>query len=81
MGKWKGVILIFVIQIIYLLGCSSEEVREEPKPVEKEVLCTFNQLDGECKYFDNGTTLCSTGTCSEGDCTTGKGVINYPEWQ
>jgi hypothetical protein len=76
MKKWINVVLI-VLQIFYLLGCASEEVRETVPDV-KQISCTFNQLDGECKYFDNGTTLCSTGTCSEGDCTTGKGVITYP---
>ena len=75
--KSIGVVLIIVVQIFYLLGCASEEVRETVPDV-KQISCTFNQLDGECKYFDNGATLCSTGTCSEGDCTTGKGVINYP---
>jgi hypothetical protein len=78
MSKWINVLLI-VVQIIYLVGCASEEVKKEPpSAVEKQLSCTFNQLDGECKYFDNGATLCSTGTCSEGDCTTGKGVITYP---
>ena len=76
MKKWINVVLI-VVQIFYLLGCASEEVRETVPDV-KQISCTFNQLDGECKYFDNGTTLCSSGTCSEGDCTTGKGVITYP---
>ncbi len=87
MGKWKGVVLIFVIQIIYLFGCSSEKVKEEPKPVEKEVSCTFNQLDGECRVFSsfvgdqewgNSYSICTLGTCSEGDCENGKGTLSYP---
>jgi hypothetical protein len=87
MGKWKGVILIIVLQLFYLLGCASEEVREEPKPVEKEVSCTFNQLDGECRIFSsflgerekgNSYLICSGGTCSEGDCENGKGTLSFP---
>ncbi len=77
MKKWINVVLI-VLQIFYLLGCASEEVKQEPVIEVRQISCTFNQLDGECKYFDNGATLCSTGTCSEGDCTTGKGVLTYP---
>ena len=49
MRKWKGVILIFVIQIIYLLGCASDEVRQPEHEVKvAEISCSFNQLDGEC---------------------------------
>jgi len=77
MGKRIGVVLISVLQYIFLFGCASEDVKETVQDI-KQISCTFNQIDGECKYFDNGTTLCSTGTCSEGDCITGKGVITYP---
>ena len=87
MGKWKGVILIIVLQLFYLLGCASEEVREEPKLVEKEVSCTFNQLDGECRVFSsflgdrekgNSYSICTLGTCSEGNCENGKGTLSFP---
>jgi len=86
MRIWINVLLI-VLQIIYLVGCASEEVREEPKPVEKEVSCTFNQLDGECRIFSsflgerekgNSYSICSVGTCSEGDCENGKGTLSFP---
>jgi hypothetical protein len=87
MGKWKGVILIIVVQLFYLLGCASEKVREEPKLVEREVSCTFNQLDGECRVFSsflgdrekgNSYSICTLGTCSEGDCENGKGMLSFP---
>ena len=75
--KLIGIVLISVIQFIYLVGCATKEVKA-PVAEVKQISCTFNQFDGECKYFDNGTTLCSTGTCSEGNCITGKGVLTYP---
>ena len=86
MKKWINVVLI-VVQLFYLLGCASEEVREEPKLLEKELSCTFNQLDGECRFFSsflgerdkgNSYAICSVGTCSEGDCENGKGKLSFP---
>ena len=86
MKKWINVVLI-VVQLFYLLGCASEEVREEPKLLEKELSCTFNQLDGECRFFSsflgerdkgNSYAICSVGTCSEGDCENGKGTLSFP---
>ena len=86
MGKWKGVILIIVLLIFYLLGCASEEVRETVPDV-KQISCTFNQLDGECRFFSsflgerdkgNSYSICSVGTCSEGDCENGKGTLSFP---
>ena len=124
MRNWKGMLPIIVIQLLYLLGCESGEkrVRVEPKLVEKEVSCTFNQLDGECRVYDfiledrqrsgannslvtfigvtntesGGSTageapsdsgemkvkepysICSMGTCSDGDCENGKGILSFP---
>lgn len=87
MRKLKNVLPIIILQIIYLMGCASEEVREEPKLVEKEVSCTFNQLDGECRVFSsflgdrdrgNSYSICTLGTCSEGDCENGKGTLSFP---
>ena len=86
MRKMMG-LLICVLQCIFLIGCASEEVKEEPKLVEKEVSCTINQLDGECRVFksfigdrENGDSyfICSIGTCSEGDCENGKGTLSFP---
>ncbi len=88
MRKWRGIILINVLQLFYLLGCASEEVREPvPELVEKEVSCTFNQLDGECRVFStflgdrekgNSYSICTLGTCSEGNCENGKGTLSFP---
>ena len=81
-----GVLLIIVIQMINLWGCASEEVRE-PVPEVKQISCTFNQLDGECKEFSyfledrkqgHSHSICSMGTCSEGDCENGKGTLSFP---
>ncbi len=88
MRKMKYVILISVVQIIYLLGCASEEVKKEPpRAVEKQLSCTFNQLDGECRVLKTFLIdkqkgepylICSMGTCSDGDCENGKGTLSYP---
>ena len=86
MKKWINVVLI-VVQLFYLLGCASEEVKEPETEVKvKEISCSFNQLDGECngifgydyreykKFY-----TCSKGTCSEGDCENGQGTLSFPE--
>jgi hypothetical protein len=80
MKKWMSIVLVGVVQMIYLSGCASEEVKEvqAPKPMVVELSCTLTQLDGECVYFSNNLVSCSMGVCKDGDCNTGKGKKEFP---
>lgn len=76
-----GVLLLIVVQIIYISGCASEEVRETQSIITNKVTpvsCELTLLDGECVYYSNDSVSCSLGTCSEGDCKVGKGKKEFP---
>ena len=77
----KPLLLLTLLTSIFL-SCSSEEPRQVDStvtPVAPSISsCSYNLLDGECTYYSDKSVLCSMGSCTSGDCTTGKGVLTYP---
>lgn len=80
MRKYIFLLIFIVVQINLISGCSSQEKGLIPgKPSRfANASCTYNLLDGECQYLQDGSILCSMGQCNEGNCTSGKGKISYP---
>lgn len=77
MRKKFGIILNSLLFIV-LYGCASEDVRDEVEKMEISS-CTFDQRDGECVTLNYSFHQCNIGTCSEGNCLNGFGILRYPK--